>query len=62
MKVINFPVCHTCKGLKWVCEAHQDQMWEHDDCGGAGQPCSECNQGEVVEDVRGFEREIEVTP
>ena len=23
----------------WVCEEHPDKPWDHDNCGGAGQPC-----------------------
>lgn len=39
-----------CDGCGWVCENHTDKPWAgissaHDacDCGGAGQPCAECN-------------------
>jgi hypothetical protein len=27
----------------WVCEFHPDQSMHHDDCGGAGAPCPDCN-------------------
>ena len=40
--------CPVCQGLLWICEAHPDQPWEHDGCGGAGLPCV-CNpKGEVL--------------
>jgi hypothetical protein len=37
------PVCARCGGQGWICEAHQDRPFEHDDCAGAGQPCPDCN-------------------
>lgn len=35
-------VCTICKGEGWVCENHPDLPWQHDGCGGAGDPCC-CN-------------------
>lgn len=35
--------CEFCEGTLWVCEEHHDKPFEHDDCGGAGDPCPECN-------------------
>lgn len=29
--------CHCLHG--WICEAHQDRPWPHDDCSGASAPC-----------------------
>lgn len=23
----------------WICEAHPEKPWPHDDCGGPGMPC-----------------------
>ena len=57
--IVELPICKTCKGLLWVCENHNDKPWNGDCCGGAGQPC-DCNNNEIVEDPRGFEREIEL--
>lgn len=40
------PECKNCDSLGWVCENHPDVSWGEGDecCGGAGMPCSECNQ------------------
>lgn len=35
--------CPRCLGERWVCEAHPDRVWPHDDCHGAGEPCPICN-------------------
>jgi hypothetical protein len=29
--------CHCVEG--WVCEAHADRGWPHDDCSGPGEQC-----------------------
>ena len=29
--------CHCREG--WICEAHSDQAWPHDDCAGPGTRC-----------------------
>src|SRR5687767_12042224 len=31
------PPCHCTSG--WICEAHPDQPWPHDDCAGPGEQC-----------------------
>jgi hypothetical protein len=31
--------CPTCQGSGWVCEAHPEHPWPHDDCAGPGEPC-----------------------
>lgn len=31
-----------CKGTQWVCEAHPDKPFGHDDCASAGNPCPCC--------------------
>jgi hypothetical protein len=33
--------CERCQGALWVCEAHHDQPWPHQD--GPGEPCPACN-------------------
>jgi hypothetical protein len=40
------PICPTCHGCGWICEAHPDQPWPHADasepdgqCPGPGMPC-----------------------
>jgi hypothetical protein len=33
-------MCHCVEG--WICEAHPDQRWSHEDCA-AGEPCPACN-------------------
>jgi len=38
--------CRLCHGKRWICEAHPDQPWPHDDCPGAGDPCYLCNTSE----------------
>jgi hypothetical protein len=40
------PDCRLCLGERWLCEAHPDRPWPHDDCPGAGDPCHLCNSGE----------------
>jgi len=42
------PDCERCKGDGWVCENHDDQPQCHDDCGGAGMPCPDCNPMSIV--------------
>jgi hypothetical protein len=34
-------VCFCNEG--WICEAHRDLGWPHDDCAGPGMPCPRCN-------------------
>jgi hypothetical protein len=36
----------------WICEAHPDQGWPHDDCAGPGEPCPRCN----TDDRRDYQR------
>lgn len=55
---IEFPICHQCKGLLWVCETH-GEPWNQDCCNAPGEPC-ECNKGEIVKDLRGFIRIMEI--
>jgi hypothetical protein len=31
------PKCHCFQG--WICEAHTDRAWPHDDCAGPGMRC-----------------------
>lgn len=38
--------CLTCHGARWICEAHPDRPWPHDDCAGPGDPCPDCNRRE----------------
>jgi len=33
--------CRCAEG--WICEAHPDQPWPHQDCAGPGEPCPVCN-------------------
>ena len=46
--------CHRCVGQRWVCEAHPDRPWPHEDCAGPGEPCPLCNAGEPLRDPPGF--------
>lgn len=34
-------VVHSCPQCQagWICEAHPDRGWPHDDCAGPGMPC-----------------------
>lgn len=34
--------CERCGGDGWVCEAHPDRPWPHDDCSGPGIPFPAC--------------------
>jgi hypothetical protein len=36
--------CHCADG--WICEAHPDQPWPHDDCAGPGMPGPQCDADE----------------
>jgi hypothetical protein len=41
--------CPTCKGQRWVCEAHEDRPWEGPEgceCGAPAMPCPVCNSTE----------------
>ena len=41
----NYPVsCRRCHDRAWVCEAHPEKPWPHDDCPGPGELCS-CEAG-----------------
>lgn len=39
------PKCMNCNSSGWVCERHNDTAFEACECGGAGEPCQECNKG-----------------
>lgn len=48
------PICPTCKGQRWVCEAHPDRPWggpEGCKCDAPGMPCPTCNRRDGVPDV-----------
>jgi len=56
----NPPSCDTCDGTGWVCEDHRDRPWTGlfaCGCGGAGAPCTVCNELEpprvtgVIEEI-----------
>jgi hypothetical protein len=36
----------------WICEAHPDQGWPHDDCAGPGEPCPRCDTDESAATTR----------
>ena len=42
-------VCPRCQDKRWICEAHPDRPWPHDDCEGPGEPCPGCNVGQPPE-------------
>jgi len=35
-------LCVPCYATGWICEAHPDHPWPHDDCPGPGMPCPAC--------------------
>jgi hypothetical protein len=35
--------CARCQDTRWVCEEHPEMPMGHDGCGGAGDPCPDCN-------------------
>jgi hypothetical protein len=41
------PKCERCDSTGWVCENHHDKPWDGSPrdcgCGGAGEPCPQCN-------------------
>jgi len=54
--LLNLPICKSCKGLLWVCEIHTDKPWNDECCDiGVGTNCKECNDNEIVNDIRGFQ-------
>jgi len=52
-------VCARCHGERWICEAHPDHPWPHDDCPGPGEPCPRCNVKEPPEMPPDFRSLIE---
>jgi hypothetical protein len=46
--------CTRCSGAGWICEAHQDRPWPHDECCEPGEPCFACNTGNPPRRPPGF--------
>ena len=49
--------CARCNDTRWVCENHSDRPWEGEracTCGGAGEPCPDCNKTEPPRMPQGF--------
>lgn len=52
--------CERCNDCGWVCENHRDKPWDGEGrckCGGAGDPCPNCNPADAhnpPRDLSGF--------